>query len=61
LLRLGRCVRCGGKVKWDFAGFSGWGVLQGLRVGELHRISWNTWIYVPKETPSPEEEVLEEE
>jgi hypothetical protein len=62
LLRLGRCVRCGGKVKWDFAGFSGWGVLQGLRAGELHRIGWNTWIYVPKEAPPPDdEEVLEEE
>jgi hypothetical protein len=63
LLKLGRCIRCGAKVKWDFAGFSGWGVLQGLRAGELHRISWNTWVYVPTGGPPPddEEEVLEEE
>jgi uncharacterized OB-fold protein len=51
LLRKGYCVKCGGEVRWEFEGFSGWGVLQGLKAGELHRIGWNTWIYVPKEGP----------
>ncbi len=63
-IQKGRCVKCGREIKWDFAGFSGWGVLQGLRAGELHRIGWNTWIYVPKEGPPPDdkdEEFLEEE
>jgi len=66
LMQKGYCVKCGRKVKWDFAGFSSWGVLQGLRAGELHRISWNTWVYVPKEGPPPddpddEDEFLEED
>ncbi|MFZ8826482.1 MAG: hypothetical protein ACO2OT_06565 [Candidatus Caldipriscus sp.] len=63
LIQRGRCVKCGGEVKWDFAGFSGWGVLQGLRAGELHRISWSTWVYVPKEGPPPDDkdEFLEED
>jgi uncharacterized OB-fold protein len=62
LLRKGYCVKCGGEVKWEFEGFSGWGVLQGLRAGELHRIGWNTWIYVPKEKPPPnnDDEFIEE-
>ncbi len=62
LLQKGHCVKCGGKVKWDFAGFSGHGVFAGLKSGEIHRIGWNTWIYVPKEGPPPddEEEFLEE-
>ncbi|MFZ8832780.1 MAG: hypothetical protein ACO2O5_01025, partial [Candidatus Caldipriscus sp.] len=63
LLRKGYCVKCGGEVKWEFEGFSGWGVLQGLRTGELHRIGWNTWIYVPKEGPPPnnDDEFIEED
>jgi hypothetical protein len=65
LLRRDRCVKCGAKVKWDFAGFSGFGVLQGLRDGEFHRIGWNTWVYVPREGPPPyddndDDEILED-
>jgi hypothetical protein len=63
LLKRGYCPKCGGKVKWEFVGFSGWGVLQGLRAGELHRIGWNTWVYIPKEGPPPddeEEEIIED-
>jgi hypothetical protein len=51
LLRRGRCVKCGAKVKWEFGGFSEFGVLLGLRDGELHRIGWNTWVYVPRGGP----------
>jgi hypothetical protein len=61
LIRKGYCVKCGGEVKWEFAGFSGWGVLQGLRAGELHRIGWNTWIYIPKQGPPPDDEEFIEE
>jgi hypothetical protein len=56
LLQKGHCVKCGGEVKWEFAGFTEWGVLQGLRTGEFHRIGWNTWIYVPKESPPQDDE-----
>jgi len=55
LMRKGYCVKCGGEVKWEFAGFTEWGVLQGLRTGEFHRIGWNTWVYVPKESPPQED------
>ena len=56
LIRRNRCVKCGAKVKWDFVGFSDFGVLQGLRDGEFHRIGWNTWVYVPRGGPPPDDD-----